>query len=239
MAIKSFGMVIKSELQSFFSGYHLLSLYTSPAYTPDIARSKLALLFCIALYILYYYYLRYNYFSFYTKDLLNGHKRNVRWAIYGLNALNIVLMIAIFLNVVFQTIPINAFWDVSITPERQINRPAFYISSAIITIFTDILILLIPFWIFLGLKMRLAIKLGLMVVFLIGGIVTIIAILRIIQLYKGFYLILLLSLPAVQLYVCYFRECFLIYSQEQVPTKLVYIITHKAVMEIELAVKTA
>ncbi|VTT65801.1 unnamed protein product, partial [Fusarium fujikuroi] len=118
---------------------------------------------------------------------LGGHKRNVRWAIYGLNALNIVLMIAIFLNVVFQTIPINAFWDVSITPERQIDGPAFYVSSAIITIFTDVLVLLIPFWIFLGLKMRLATKLGLMVVFLMGGIVTIVAILRVIQLYKGFY----------------------------------------------------
>ncbi|KAH7232406.1 uncharacterized protein BKA55DRAFT_581072 [Fusarium redolens] len=184
-----------------------------------------AMLFSIGLHVPYYYFLRYNYVGFYTKDLpksynvepvlfynwimqvlynpilalikssvlffllrLGGHNRSIKWTIYGLNAFNIALMIAIFLTVVFQTIPINAFWDLSIKPERQINGPAFYISSAIITIITDILVLLIPFWIFLGLKMRVAAKLGLIMVFLMGGVVTIVAILRVIELYKKFYI---------------------------------------------------
>jgi hypothetical protein len=46
----------------------------------------------------------------------------------------------------------------------------FYITTAIITIVTDFLVLLIPFWVFVGLKMRLAAKIGLIVVFLIGGV---------------------------------------------------------------------
>ncbi|KAF5688760.1 integral membrane protein PTH11 [Fusarium denticulatum] len=183
-----------------------------------------AMLFSIGLHVPYYYYLRYEYIGFHTKDLpksydlepvlfynwimqvlynpilalvkssilffllrLGGHNRAIKWAIYGLNAINVALMIAIFVTVVFQTIPINAFWDHSVKPERQIDGPVFYISTAIINIITDVLVLLIPFWIFLGLKMRIAAKLGLIVVFLMGGVVTIVAIVRVIELHKKIY----------------------------------------------------
>ncbi|KAK7596859.1 hypothetical protein V3481_003467 [Fusarium oxysporum f. sp. vasinfectum] len=106
---------------------------------------------------------------------LGGHRRSIRWSIYALNTFNIALMFAIFTTVIFQ-IPIAAFWNHSITPRRQIDGPMFYITTAIITIVTDFLVLLIPFWVFVGLKMRLAAKIGLIVVFLMGGVVTIVAI---------------------------------------------------------------
>ncbi|EKJ71922.1 hypothetical protein FPSE_07925 [Fusarium pseudograminearum CS3096] len=118
---------------------------------------------------------------------LGGHRCIIKWSIYILNTFNIALMIAIFLTVILQTIPINAFWDQSVTPRHQIDRPVFYISTAIITIVTDVLVLLIPFWVFVGLKMRLAAKLGLIVVFLAGGVVTIVGIFRMIELQKIFY----------------------------------------------------
>ncbi|KAF4973618.1 hypothetical protein FSARC_158 [Fusarium sarcochroum] len=100
---------------------------------------------------------------------LGGHCRSIRWSIYALNTLNIALMIAIFTTVILQTLPIAAFWKQSIKPRRQIDGPMFYITTAVMTIVTDIPVLLIPFWVFLGLKMRLAAKLGLIVVFLMGG----------------------------------------------------------------------
>ncbi|KAF6796334.1 CFEM domain-containing protein [Colletotrichum sojae] len=118
---------------------------------------------------------------------LGGHKRGVRWAIYGLNAVNLLTMVAIFLTVLFQTIPINAFWDASVRKQRQIVGPLFYIVSAIITIITDFFVLAIPFWIFLGLKMRMAAKIGLIVVFLAGGVSIVVAILRVHELRKKFY----------------------------------------------------
>ncbi|KAH7136781.1 hypothetical protein B0J13DRAFT_609649 [Dactylonectria estremocensis] len=118
---------------------------------------------------------------------LGGHQRNIRWAVYALNAFNVALGIAIFLTVLFQTIPINAYWDLKVKKERQIDGPMFYISSAIVTIVTDFLVLLIPFWVFLGLRMRLAAKIGLIVVFLVGGVVTIVAIVRVNELRKKFY----------------------------------------------------
>lgn len=101
---------------------------------------------------------------------LSGHRRSIRWSIYAINVFNIALMIAIFLTVIFQTIPIRAYWDLSVKPRRQINGPEFYISTAIITIVTDFLVLAIPFWVVVGLKMRLAAKMGLIVVFLAGGV---------------------------------------------------------------------
>ncbi|CAM1501351.1 Fc.00g105130.m01.CDS01 [Cosmosporella sp. VM-42] len=118
---------------------------------------------------------------------LGGHRRSIRWCIYALNIFNAALGVAIFLTVLFQTIPINAYWDLSIEKKRQIDGPLFYISTAIITIGTDFLVLILPFWVFVGLKMRLAAKVGLIVVFLLGGVVTIVAIVRVNELRKKFY----------------------------------------------------
>ncbi|KAH6973068.1 hypothetical protein BKA56DRAFT_659954 [Ilyonectria sp. MPI-CAGE-AT-0026] len=118
---------------------------------------------------------------------LGGHRRSIRWSVYALNAFNIALGVAIFLTVIFQTIPINAYWDLKVEKKRQIDGPMFYISSAIVTICTDVLVLVIPFWVFLGLRMRLAAKIGLLVVFLMGGVVTVVAIVRVNELHKKFY----------------------------------------------------
>ncbi|KAF7562140.1 hypothetical protein G7046_g1982 [Stylonectria norvegica] len=118
---------------------------------------------------------------------LGGHRRSIRWAVYALNTFNIALMVAIFITVIFQTIPINAYWDLSVKKQRQIDGPLFYITTAIITIVTDFLVLIIPFWVFVGLKMRLAAKVGLIVVFLMGGIVSIVAIVRVNELRNKFY----------------------------------------------------
>ncbi|KAM0430092.1 hypothetical protein ACHAPT_006098 [Fusarium lateritium] len=118
---------------------------------------------------------------------LGGHRRSIRFAIYGLNIFNLAMMIAVFLTVIFQTIPINAYWELSVPKQRQIDGPLFYIVTAIMTIITDFLVLLIPFWIFLGLKMRIAAKVGLIVVFLMGGVVSIVAIVRVHELRKKFY----------------------------------------------------
>ncbi|OLN88332.1 hypothetical protein CCHL11_00201 [Colletotrichum chlorophyti] len=70
---------------------------------------------------------------------LGGHNRGVRWTIYGLNGINLVTMTAIFLVVLFQTIPINALWDPNMPKRREINGTLFYIASAIITIITNFL----------------------------------------------------------------------------------------------------
>ncbi|SCN98148.1 unnamed protein product [Fusarium fujikuroi] len=135
------------------TGIAIIFLMTSLAFVTWIARmysrfSKkqigiddwfvtVAMLFSIGLHVPYYYFFRYEYIGFHTKDLpksydiepvlfynwimqvlynpilalvkssilffllrLGGHNRGIRWTIYGLNAFNVALMIAIFLTVV-------------------------------------------------------------------------------------------------------------------------------------------
>ncbi|CAI4219557.1 unnamed protein product [Parascedosporium putredinis] len=117
---------------------------------------------------------------------LGGHRQSIRWCIIVLNTFNLAMMVAVFLGVIFQTMPVRAYWDHSITPKYTIDGVAFYISTAIITIITDFLVLFLPFLIFLGLKMRLAAKIGLMMVFLTGGVVTAVGIVRVHELRKKF-----------------------------------------------------
>ncbi|KAI2615847.1 hypothetical protein GGR54DRAFT_252136 [Hypoxylon sp. NC1633] len=112
---------------------------------------------------------------------IGGQRRNVRYSIHALNLFNIGLMIAIFMTVIFQCLPISYFWERITDPTLPggcIDTGVFYVTTAALTIFTDILVLALPFWIFMGLKMAPRVKLAIMVVFLLGAVVTIVSILR-------------------------------------------------------------
>ncbi|ROW05705.1 hypothetical protein VMCG_05214 [Cytospora schulzeri] len=109
-----------------------------------------------------------------------GHKTEVMWAIYVINTINVCLMVAVFLVVIFQTTPIAAYWDKSLTVKHSINAAAFGMSTFIFTIVTDVLVLAIPIYTFIGLKVNIATKVGVIMIFLTGGFVTIIGILRVI-----------------------------------------------------------
>lgn len=105
---------------------------------------------------------------------LGGQKPGVRWTIHSLNAFNIGLMIAIFVTVIFQCTPVNFFWDRTIPGGHCVDTGAFYVATAGLTILTDVLVLALPFWIFLGLKMPAKVKIALLVVFGLGAVVTVI-----------------------------------------------------------------
>jgi hypothetical protein len=103
---------------------------------------------------------------------LSGQKRSIRYTIHALNIFNIGLMIAIFITVIFQCQPISYFWTrAQLNPPDGtcINTGAFYVATAGLTIFTDVLVLALPFWIFLGLKMPLRVKMALIAVFAMGA----------------------------------------------------------------------
>lgn len=101
---------------------------------------------------------------------LGGHKTEVRWTIYILNTLNTLQGAAIFFVVVFQQVPVYAVWTPSITPTMRIDKVKMFIATAVLTIVTDVLVLVIPVYLFIGLRMRVATKLGLITVFLLGGV---------------------------------------------------------------------
>ncbi|KAK1983122.1 CFEM domain-containing protein [Colletotrichum cereale] len=122
---------------------------------------------------------------------LSGQKRSVRYSIIGLNVFNIALMVAIFVTVVFQCQPISYYWEkAGRNPPKDgkcIDMNAFYVSTAALTILTDVLSLALPFWIFLGLKMPSRVKIALLAVFALGLVVTVISVLRLATLIEILY----------------------------------------------------
>ncbi|KAH7119238.1 hypothetical protein EDB81DRAFT_848005 [Dactylonectria macrodidyma] len=114
---------------------------------------------------------------------LGGHKRKVRVAIVSLLVFNLCQMVALFICCVFQCTPINYLW-MAVAPGgasrkgKCIDQNAFLISTASLTIVTDVLVLILPFWIFVGLKLPLRVRVAIIGVFALGGVVTLLGILR-------------------------------------------------------------
>lgn len=105
---------------------------------------------------------------------LGGQKHEVRLCIIGLLVFNLCQMVAIFFAVVFQCTPVSYFWDrmreEGTRPEGMcINQNAFYIATSGLTILTDLLVLILPFWIFLGLNLPLKVRAAIIGVFVLGG----------------------------------------------------------------------
>ncbi|RDW85700.1 hypothetical protein BP5796_04025 [Coleophoma crateriformis] len=117
---------------------------------------------------------------------LAGQKKGLRNTIWGLNILNLLMMVSIFIVVVFQCWPISYNWDLSLKG-KCVQQGAFYVATSALTLFTDILVLLIPFWIVKDLKMPRKTKAAVIGIFLLGFIVTVIGIARLVIIAQGFF----------------------------------------------------
>jgi hypothetical protein len=100
---------------------------------------------------------------------LGGHDRNIWWWIHIINAVNICLMIAVFVASVFTCTPISFFWDYTIKDGYCNHQGAQYIGTAVITVVTDILVLILPIKIVSGLTIPRRGKLGLIAILTVGG----------------------------------------------------------------------
>lgn len=99
---------------------------------------------------------------------LGGQKPGVRWAIHALNLFNGLQAVAIFLVALLQCLPISANWDPAAMENAKCVDVSFHVTISCLTIFTDILVLALPFWIFLGLQMPRAAKLAVIGIFMLG-----------------------------------------------------------------------
>ncbi|KAL2020621.1 hypothetical protein VTK56DRAFT_8111 [Thermocarpiscus australiensis] len=120
---------------------------------------------------------------------LGGQKPGVKRVIHFLNAFNALQAIAVFLVATLQCLPIAANWDAALKadPNTRCIDNSFHVTISSITICTDIAVLVLPFWIFLGLKMPNAAKAAVLGIFALGLAVTIISIVRLTALIKLFY----------------------------------------------------
>lgn len=118
---------------------------------------------------------------------LTSHMARVRWTIHALNALNLGMVAAILFVVIIQCGPLEFNWDKSIRGGVCINQGWFYVSTAALTILTDLLVLSLPFWVFLGLSMARGIKIAIICVFLLGAVVPAVGTYRLVLLYQTFF----------------------------------------------------
>lgn len=99
---------------------------------------------------------------------LAGTRPAVRFTIWVLMVFTICLMIAIFFCVIFVCSPVAYNWDRSIEGGTCFDKKPFTMWTGAVTIFTDLLTLALPFWIFLGLRMPRRVKAALLGVFALG-----------------------------------------------------------------------
>lgn len=118
---------------------------------------------------------------------LTSHMARVRWSIHALNALNLGMVAAILLVVIIQCGPIEFNWDKSIRGGICINQGWFYLITSALTILTDLLVLSLPFWVFLGLNMARGLKIAIICVFLVGAVVPAVGTYRLVLLYQTFF----------------------------------------------------
>lgn len=99
---------------------------------------------------------------------LFGQKGGVRKFIICLNTFNILHMFGVFFALTFQCSPVAFAWDKTIRGGQCVEQRVLFTSNAVINIIVDFLILGLPLWIFVDLKIPKRAKVGLMFVFLLG-----------------------------------------------------------------------
>ncbi|KAK7954708.1 hypothetical protein PG996_015519 [Apiospora saccharicola] len=118
---------------------------------------------------------------------VGGLQTGVRRACLGLITFTALQAVAIFFAVLLQCLPIEANWDMTAKADARCIHNAFHVTISSITILTDVLVVALPFYVFLGLKMRKATKIAVICVFALGGVVTVIGVVRIWGLIELFY----------------------------------------------------
>lgn len=96
-----------------------------------------------------------------------GLDMRVRFISWVTSFVNMAEMVAVLMVVVFQCSPVESFWNLKLG-QHCINQQSFALSTALLTIVTDIVVVALPFWVFLGLQMSSRKKLALIVVFSMG-----------------------------------------------------------------------
>ncbi|KXH50132.1 integral membrane protein [Colletotrichum simmondsii] len=115
----------------------------------------------------------------------SGVKDVVRYVVWVTATFNLALMIATFVAVIFQCTPIEKNWKPTLAGSC-IQQFSLGISTACLTILTDLVSVGLPSYVFLGLKMQKKRKIGLMIVFMLGIIVTAVSVIRLYFLAKNF-----------------------------------------------------
>ncbi|KAI6373123.1 hypothetical protein MCOR25_003522 [Pyricularia grisea] len=109
---------------------------------------------------------------------LGGYKTGVRSTILAVGAVNLFMMIGCLIAMIFQCFPFEYNWRPWAVQGTCIDRPAYYVARAVLNVVTDIVVLIMPIWIFWDLKMNKKVRWALIFVFMLGFIATIVGCIR-------------------------------------------------------------
>ena len=101
---------------------------------------------------------------------LDSRSRVVKYLIWSSFAVVISLFITVLLVDIFQCHPVAYVYDTTIPGGRCINQGAFYVSTAALNLFTDIMVLSIPVIITARLQMPLRRKIAVCIILCLGGV---------------------------------------------------------------------
>ncbi|KAJ5652294.1 hypothetical protein N7507_009720 [Penicillium longicatenatum] len=118
---------------------------------------------------------------------LESRSRVVNILIWTSLAVITALFIAVLFVDIFQCHPIAYNWDMTIKSGKCINQGAFYVSTAALNLFTDLMVISIPIIITWHLQMPLRRKIAVCFILCLGGVATAIGVWRIIILAKAFF----------------------------------------------------
>ncbi|KGO77365.1 Aldehyde dehydrogenase, N-terminal [Penicillium italicum] len=117
---------------------------------------------------------------------LDSRSPVVQYLIWSSFAVVTSLFMTVLLVDIFQCNPVAYVYDMTIPGGKCINQGAFYVSTAALNLFTDLMVLSIPIIITVRLQMPLRRKIAVCVILCLGGVATAVGVWRIIILAQGF-----------------------------------------------------
>lgn len=149
-----------------FKQFNLYNVYLNPIiYAPPTALAKLVLL------------------MFYLK--MGNQSKLFLWSVYAVIFINVGSNVGIFFSAIFCCNPIRMGWDITVTDGTCINRTALFKATAAFGVITDVLIISLPVPTVLGLQMSRSKKVGILLMFTLGGATVVTSIVRLILLIKS------------------------------------------------------
>ncbi|PVH96315.1 hypothetical protein DM02DRAFT_687949 [Periconia macrospinosa] len=86
---------------------------------------------------------------------IGRRRKGVPWMVYSVITLTVLQALAVFLGVLLQCLPIAANWDSTLRPTAKCIDPSFHVTISSVTVLTDLMVLALPFYVFLGLQVGL------------------------------------------------------------------------------------
>ncbi|KAI2754014.1 hypothetical protein DTO006G1_8756 [Penicillium roqueforti] len=117
---------------------------------------------------------------------LDSRSRVVKYLTWSSFAVVITLFMTVLLVDIFQCNPVAYVYDRTIPGGKCINQGAFYVSTAALNLFTDIMVLSIPVIITARLQMPLRRKIAVCIILCLGGVATAVGVWRIVMLAQAF-----------------------------------------------------